>query len=239
MSTHHIYTPKQAVFLNRLLETDTKSLYSVNGVLQSPTSPKTFSFEDDLWDNLIKEWDDWRKRKVGQIKVINLSIHQFHVMISVSPLSLPYHSSFRCWSGGVSLLTCGLLCGSCYVTLRMWLCGRSTQICWRARLSLSRWYSETWNVSSLNTSSFSTKLLPTRNHCLMCWRLDDWESLPVTKNVTVIHFRCIDNTVWLLLQAYSVLDREIGYCQGSVFIVGLLLTQVMNCFFNWNYNSAL
>ncbi|XP_050985717.1 ecotropic viral integration site 5 protein homolog isoform X4 [Labeo rohita] len=55
---------------NRLLETDTKSLYSVNGVLQSPTSPKTFSFEDDLWDNLIKEWDDWRKRKVGQIKVL-------------------------------------------------------------------------------------------------------------------------------------------------------------------------
>uniref|UniRef100_A0A8C2FJR0 Ecotropic viral integration site 5a n=1 Tax=Cyprinus carpio TaxID=7962 RepID=A0A8C2FJR0_CYPCA len=66
----HIYTPKQAIFLNRLLETDSKSLYPLNGVLQSPTSTKTFSFENDIWDNVIKEWDDWCKRKVGQIKVL-------------------------------------------------------------------------------------------------------------------------------------------------------------------------
>lgn len=64
-----------AVFLNRLLETDSKSLYPLNGVLRSPTSPKTFSFEDDIWGNVIKEWDDWCKRKVGQIKVTNSSIH--------------------------------------------------------------------------------------------------------------------------------------------------------------------
>ncbi|XP_016109412.1 ecotropic viral integration site 5 protein-like [Sinocyclocheilus grahami] len=54
----------------RLLETDSKSMYSVNGVLRSPTSPKTLSFEDGLWGNVIKEWDDWRKRKVGQIKLL-------------------------------------------------------------------------------------------------------------------------------------------------------------------------
>ena len=29
------------------------------------------------------------------------------------------------------------------------------------------------------------------------------------------------------LQAYSLHDREVGYCQGSGFIVGLLLMQVM------------
>lgn len=46
--------------------------------------------------------------------------------------------------------------------------------------------------------------------------------------IILLHLRSIDNTMWLLLQAYSVLDREIGYCQGSVFIVGLLLTQVMD-----------
>lgn len=82
-SSHQI-TPKQAIFLNRLLETDSKSLHPLNEVLRSPTSPKTFSFEDDIWGNVIKEWDDWCKRKVGQIKVTNSSIHQFHVMISVS-----------------------------------------------------------------------------------------------------------------------------------------------------------
>lgn len=29
-----------------------------------------------------------------------------------------------------------------------------------------------------------------------------------------------------LSQAYSLVDREVGYCQGSAFIVGLLLMQV-------------
>lgn len=32
----------------------------------------------------------------------------------------------------------------------------------------------------------------------------------------------------LVSQAYSLVDREVGYCQGSAFIVGLLLMQV--CF---------
>ena len=30
-----------------------------------------------------------------------------------------------------------------------------------------------------------------------------------------------------VFQAYSLVDREVGYCQGSAFIVGLLLMQVM------------
>ena len=30
----------------------------------------------------------------------------------------------------------------------------------------------------------------------------------------------------LFVQAYSVYDREVGYCQGSPFITGLLLMQV-------------
>lgn len=53
---------------NRLLETDSKSLYSVNGVLRNPTSPKTFSLEENIWEHVINEWEDWSKRKVGQIK---------------------------------------------------------------------------------------------------------------------------------------------------------------------------
>lgn len=34
------------------------------------------------------------------------------------------------------------------------------------------------------------------------------------------------NILRLPPQAYSLVDREVGYCQGSAFIVGLLLMQV-------------
>ncbi|XP_030630599.1 ecotropic viral integration site 5 protein homolog [Chanos chanos] len=56
---------------NRLLETDSKSLYSVSGVLHSPSAPKVFSFEEEswnIWGYIVKEWDDWSKRKVKQLK---------------------------------------------------------------------------------------------------------------------------------------------------------------------------
>lgn len=42
----------------------------------------------------------------------------------------------------------------------------------------------------------------------------------------------VDNEVLIveslnfIFQAYSLVDREVGYCQGSAFIVGLLLMQV-------------
>lgn len=31
------------------------------------------------------------------------------------------------------------------------------------------------------------------------------------------------------MQAYSIYDREVGYCQGSCFVVGLLLMEVSQC----------
>ena len=31
-----------------------------------------------------------------------------------------------------------------------------------------------------------------------------------------------------VMKAYSIHDREVGYCQGSAFIVGLLLMEVMS-----------
>lgn len=39
-----------------------------------------------------------------------------------------------------------------------------------------------------------------------------------------------ENWVVFFLQAYSVLDQEVGYNQGSALIVALLLRQVMNTF---------
>lgn len=35
-----------------------------------------------------------------------------------------------------------------------------------------------------------------------------------------------------VIKAYSLHDREVGYCQGSGFIVGLLLMQVNNTIIN-------
>ena len=36
-----------------------------------------------------------------------------------------------------------------------------------------------------------------------------------------------------VMKAYSIHDREVGYCQGSAFIVGLLLMQVRKLFNCW------
>lgn len=39
--------------------------------------------------------------------------------------------------------------------------------------------------------------------------------------------RNLQKLIQSLSQAYSLVDREVGYCQGSAFIVGLLLMQVI------------
>uniref|UniRef100_A0A671P5L5 Ecotropic viral integration site 5a n=1 Tax=Sinocyclocheilus anshuiensis TaxID=1608454 RepID=A0A671P5L5_9TELE len=165
-STHHIYIPKWAVFLNRLLETDSKSLYSVNGVLRSPTSPKTLPFEDGLWGNVIKEWDDWRKRKVGQIKVL---IRR----------GVPDHLLAAVWQ---------LLCEAQNVDVR-------------------QKYSDL-----LKSSSPSEKLI-----------LRDLTRILPQHQLFHNKVATCQKPLFNVLKAYSIL---IGYCQGSVFIVGLLLTQM-------------
>ncbi|KAL6468323.1 hypothetical protein MHYP_G00240000 [Metynnis hypsauchen] len=63
---------------NRLLETDSKSLYSVNGVLRSPCSSKIFSFDEDssTWGCVVENWDEWSKKKVKRLKeMIRKGIH--------------------------------------------------------------------------------------------------------------------------------------------------------------------
>ncbi|XP_073704687.1 ecotropic viral integration site 5 protein homolog [Garra rufa] len=154
---------------NRLLETDSKSLYSVNGVLQSPTSPKTFSFENDIWDNLIKEWDDWRKRKVEQIKVL---IRR----------GVPAHLRPLVWQ---------LLCDAQNVAV------------WQKYSDL------------LKSSSPSEPLI-----------LRDLTRILTQHQLFHNKVATYQKPLFNVLKAYSILDPEIGFCQGSVFIVGLLLTQI-------------
>ncbi|KAK7158905.1 hypothetical protein R3I94_005289 [Phoxinus phoxinus] len=155
---------------NRLLETDSKSLYSVSGVLQSPTSPKTFSHDDDTWGRVIKEWDDWSKRKVGQIKVL---IRR----------GVPAHLRPVVWQ---------LLCDA-------------------QNVSASQHYSD------LLKSSCPAETLIHR---------DLSRILPQHQLFQKLRDATCQEPLLNVLKAYSVLDREIGYCQGSVFIVGLLLTQM-------------
>ncbi|XP_039533050.1 ecotropic viral integration site 5 protein homolog isoform X5 [Pimephales promelas] len=155
---------------NRLLETDSKSLYSVSGVLQSPTSPKTISCDDDIWGHVIQEWDDWSKRKVGQIKVL---IRR----------GVPSHLRPVVWQ---------LLCDA-------------------QNVAVSQHYSD------LLKSSCPAETLIHR---------DLSRILPQHQLFQELRDATCQEPLLNVLKAYSVLDREIGYCQGSVFIVGLLLTQM-------------
>ncbi|XP_077075357.1 ecotropic viral integration site 5 protein homolog isoform X2 [Siphateles boraxobius] len=155
---------------NRLLETDSKSLYSVSRVLQSPTSPKTFSYDDDIWSHVIKEWDDWSKRKVGQIKVL---IRR----------GVPAHLRPVVWQ---------LLCDA-------------------QNVAVSQHYSDL-----LKSSCPSETLIHRDLSCI----------LPQHQLFQKLRDATCQEPLLNVLKAYSVLDREIGYCQGSVFIVGLLLTQM-------------
>lgn len=154
---------------NRLLETDSKSLYSVSGVLQSPTSPKTF-YDNDIWGRVIKEWDDWSKRKVGEIKVL---IRR----------GVPAHLRPVVWQ---------LLCDA-------------------QNVAVSQHYSD------LLKSPCPAETLIHR---------DLSRILPQHQLFQKLRDATCQEPLLNVLKAYSVLDREIGYCQGSVFIVGLLLTQM-------------
>lgn len=69
-------------FLCRLLETDSKSLRSVNGsrrnsgsslVSSSSASSNLSHLEEDswiLWGRIVNEWEDVRKKKEKQVKVV-------------------------------------------------------------------------------------------------------------------------------------------------------------------------
>ncbi|XP_043077593.1 ecotropic viral integration site 5 protein homolog isoform X5 [Puntigrus tetrazona] len=154
---------------NRLLENDSKSLYPLNGVLRSPTSPKTFSFEDDIWGDVIKDWDDWCKRKVGQIKVLTRR-------------GVPAHRRPAVWQ---------LLCDV-------------------QNVALEQKYSDL-----LKSSSRSETLI-----------LRDLARILPQHQLFHNKVGTCQKQLFNVLKAYSILDQEIGYCQGSVFIVGLLLTQM-------------
>ncbi|XP_051788754.1 ecotropic viral integration site 5 protein homolog isoform X5 [Erpetoichthys calabaricus] len=166
---------------NRLLETDSKSLRSVNGsrrnsgsslVSSSSASSNLSHLEEDswiLWGRIVNEWEDVRKKKEKQIKELVRK-------------GIPHHFRAIVWQ---------LLCNA-------------------QNMPIKEQYSE---------------LLKKTSPCEKLIRRDIARTYPEHE-----FFKEKDSlgqeVLFNVMKAYSLVDREVGYCQGSAFIVGLLLMQM-------------
>ncbi|XP_047670101.1 EVI5-like protein isoform X2 [Tachysurus fulvidraco] len=166
---------------NRLLETDSKSLRSVNGsrrnsgsslVSSSSASSNLSHLEEDtwiLWGRIVNEWEEVRKKKEKQLKELVRK-------------GIPHHFRAIVWQ---------LLCSA-------------------QNLPIKDQYSE---------------LLKMTSPCEKLIRRDIARTYPEHE-----FFKEKDSlgqeVLFNVMKAYSLVDREVGYCQGSAFIVGLLLMQM-------------
>ncbi|XP_053892592.1 ecotropic viral integration site 5 protein homolog isoform X4 [Malaclemys terrapin pileata] len=166
---------------NRLLETDSKSLRSVNGsrrnsgsslVSSSSASSNLSHLEEDswiLWGRIVNEWEDVRKKKEKQIKELVRK-------------GIPHHFRAIVWQ---------LLC----------------------------------TAQSMPIKDQYSELLKMTSPCEKLIRRDIARTYPEHD-----FFKEKDSfgqeVLFNVMKAYSLVDREVGYCQGSAFIVGLLLMQM-------------
>ncbi|XP_036409681.1 EVI5-like protein isoform X1 [Megalops cyprinoides] len=166
---------------NRLLETDSKSLKSVNGsrrnsgsslVSSSSASSNLSHLEEDswiLWGRIVNEWEDVRKKKEKQLKELVRK-------------GIPHHFRAIVWQ---------LLC----------------------------------NAQNMPIKDQYSDLLKMTSPCEKLIRRDIARTYPEHD-----FFKEKDSlgqeVLFNVMKAYSLVDREVGYCQGSAFIVGLLLMQM-------------
>ncbi|XP_075901236.1 ecotropic viral integration site 5 protein homolog isoform X3 [Nelusetta ayraudi] len=165
----------------RLLETDSKSLRSMNGsrrnsgsslVSSSSASSNLSHLEEDswiLWGRIVNEWEDVRKKKEKQLK-------------ELVRLGIPHHFRAIVWQ---------LLC----------------------------------NAQNMPIKDQYSELLKMTSPCEKLIRRDIARTYPEHE-----FFKEKDSlgqeVLFNVMKAYSLVDREVGYCQGSAFIVGLLLMQM-------------
>nr|XP_036853972.1 ecotropic viral integration site 5 protein homolog isoform X4 [Manis javanica] len=166
---------------NRLLETDSKSLRSVNGsrrnsgsslVSGSSASSNLSHLEEDswiLWGRIVNEWEDVRKKKEKQVKEL---VHK----------GIPHHFRAIVWQ---------LLC----------------------------------NAQSMPIKDQYSELLKMTSPCEKLIRRDIARTYP-EHNFFKEKDSLGQEVLFNVMKAYSLVDREVGYCQGSAFIVGLLLMQM-------------
>ncbi|KAM9762952.1 ecotropic viral integration site 5 protein homolog isoform 4-T6 [Menidia menidia] len=166
---------------NRLLETDSKSLRSMNGsrrnsgsslVSSSSASSNLSHLEEDtwiLWGRIVNEWEDVRKKKEKQLK-------------DLVRKGIPHHFRAIVWQ---------LLC----------------------------------NAQNMPIKDQYSELLKMTSPCEKLIRRDIARTYPEHD-----FFKEKDSfgqeVLFNVMKAYSLVDREVGYCQGSAFIVGLLLMQM-------------
>ncbi|XP_073707273.1 ecotropic viral integration site 5 protein homolog isoform X3 [Garra rufa] len=165
---------------NRLLETDSKSLRSVNGsrrnsgsslVSSSSASSNLSHLEEDswiLWGRIVNEWEDVRKKKEKQLKELVRK-------------GIPHHFRAIVWQ---------LLC----------------------------------NAQSLPIKEQYSELLKMTSPCEKLIRRDIARTYP--EHEFFKEDSLGQEVLFNVMKAYSLVDREVGYCQGSAFIVGLLLMQM-------------
>ncbi|XP_073932569.1 ecotropic viral integration site 5 protein homolog isoform X3 [Castor canadensis] len=166
---------------NRLLETDSKSLRSVNGsrrnsgsslVSSSSASSNLSHLEEDswiLWGRIVNEWDDVRKKKEKQVKELVRK-------------GIPHHFRAIVWQ---------LLC----------------------------------SAQSMPIKDQYSELLKMTSPCEKLIRRDIARTYP-EHNFFKEKDSLGQEVLFNVMKAYSLVDREVGYCQGSAFIVGLLLMQM-------------
>lgn len=167
--------------LSWLLETDSKSLRSMNGsrrnsgaslVSSSSASSNLSHLEEDtwiLWGRIVNEWEDVRKKKEKQLK-------------DLVRKGIPHHFRAIVWQ---------LLC----------------------------------NAQNMPIKDQYSELLKMTSPCEKLIRRDIARTYPEHE-----FFKEKDSlgqeVLFNVMKAYSLVDREVGYCQGSAFIVGLLLMQM-------------
>uniref|UniRef100_A0A3Q3ET63 Ecotropic viral integration site 5b n=1 Tax=Kryptolebias marmoratus TaxID=37003 RepID=A0A3Q3ET63_KRYMA len=165
----------------RLLETDSKSLRSMNGsrrnsgsslVSSSSVSSNLSHLEEDtwiLWGRIVNEWEEVRKKKEKQLK-------------DLVRKGIPHHFRAIVWQ---------LLC----------------------------------NAQNMPIKDQYSELLKMTSPCEKLIRRDIARTYPEHD-----FFKEKDSlgqeVLFNVMKAYSLVDREVGYCQGSAFIVGLLLMQM-------------
>uniref|UniRef100_G1LTQ0 Ecotropic viral integration site 5 n=1 Tax=Ailuropoda melanoleuca TaxID=9646 RepID=G1LTQ0_AILME len=166
---------------NRLLETDSKSLRSVNGsrrnsgsslVSSSSASSNLSHLEEDswiLWGRIVNEWEDVRKKKEKQVK-------------DLVRKGIPHHFRAIVWQ---------LLC----------------------------------SAQSMPIKDQYSELLKMTSPCEKLIRRDIARTYP-EHNFFKEKDSLGQEVLFNVMKAYSLVDREVGYCQGSAFIVGLLLMQM-------------
>ncbi|XP_024134889.1 ecotropic viral integration site 5 protein homolog isoform X3 [Oryzias melastigma] len=166
---------------NRLLETDSKSLRSMNGsrrnsgsslVSSSSASSNLSHLEEDswiMWGRIVNEWEEVRKKKEKQLK-------------DLVRRGIPHHFRAIVWQ---------LLC----------------------------------NAQNMPIKDQYSDLLKMTSPCEKLIRRDIARTYPEHE-----FFKEKDSlgqeVLFNVMKAYSLVDREVGYCQGSAFIVGLLLMQM-------------